>query len=81
MSGNNDYWFPAKRFGFGWGAPRRWQGWVVLAVYVLVVTGAGLYFPPDSQMSPFLLVVGIATVLLLLVCMLKGESPFRRSKH
>ena len=36
----NEYWFPAKRYGWGWGLPSRWQGWVVLAIYaVLLVVG------------------------------------------
>jgi hypothetical protein len=25
------YWFPAKRYGWGWGLPVTWQGWAVLA--------------------------------------------------
>lgn len=25
------YWFPAKRYGWGWGLPSSWQGWVVLS--------------------------------------------------
>ena len=26
------YWFPAKRYGWGWGPPQTWQGWVVFVV-------------------------------------------------
>ena len=29
MSNERIYWFPAKRFGWGWGLPLSWQGWVV----------------------------------------------------
>src|SRR5207237_3808636 len=28
-----EYWFPAKRYGGGWGPPRTWPGCLVLAVY------------------------------------------------
>jgi len=28
-------WFPAKRYGWGWGLPCAWQGWLVLAAYFL----------------------------------------------
>ena len=28
------YWFPAKRYGWGWGPPATWQGWAVLAAFV-----------------------------------------------
>ncbi len=31
----NDYWFTAKLYGWGWGLPTCWQGWVVLHAYVL----------------------------------------------
>ncbi len=30
-----DYWFKAKDYGWGW-APARWQGWLVLLVWVAV---------------------------------------------
>jgi len=43
-SGSTDrsrYWFPAKRYGWGWGLPARWQGWLVIALYVVLV-GAGV---------------------------------------
>ena len=28
-----EYWFPAKKYGWGWGLPSTWQGWVVYCVY------------------------------------------------
>jgi hypothetical protein len=28
-----DYWFPAKRFGWGWGPPCAWQGWIALLLW------------------------------------------------
>jgi hypothetical protein len=28
------YWFPAKRYGWGWGFPVTWQGWLALAVFL-----------------------------------------------
>jgi len=31
------FWFPAKRYGWGWGLPCRWQGWVVLLIYLLLI--------------------------------------------
>ncbi len=30
MSVEKKYWFPAKRYGWGWGIPNVWQGWLVL---------------------------------------------------
>ena len=46
MTEQSRYWFPAKRYGWGWGFPTTWQGWLVIALYVVLI-GAG----PSS--SPF----------------------------
>jgi hypothetical protein len=27
------YWFPAKTYGWGWGLPSTWEGWLVLVGY------------------------------------------------
>lgn len=71
----NEYWFPAKRYGWGWGIPRIWQGWVVLAAYVAVLVGAAHFLPPARHALAFSAVSGIATLVLLLVCLRKGEPP------
>ncbi len=64
------YWFPAKRIGWGWGAPRVWQGWAVIALYVLVLLASALVL----RGSPWrLAVVPLATVVLLVACLVKGE--------
>lgn len=72
---DRDHWFPAKTVGYGWGPPRRWQGWVVLALYMAAVIGIALRFPPQRELTVFLIGVGLATVLLIIVCALKGEPP------
>ncbi len=69
------YWFPAKRYGWGWGPPRTWQGWVVLALF-LVLVGAGiLIFPPEGHTVGFLVYLLVLVVLLIAVCAVKGEPP------
>jgi hypothetical protein len=40
------YWFPAKRYGWGWGLPCTWQGWLVLAAYLGLMVGAARLCPP-----------------------------------
>jgi len=53
------YWFPAKRYGYGWGLPATWQGWVVLrAFFALLLVGAFVLPPsrypggaPHTQLS------------------------------
>ena len=64
------YWFPAKRYGWGWGVPRTWQGWLVLLGFCAVVLVAAVT-APDPRWT--LAVVVLATVALLLICLKKGE--------
>jgi len=69
------YWFPAKRYGWGWGLPIRWQGWVVMAAYaVLVVTAVLSIRPGRHPLLFFAALVGL-TIALTLVCWIKGEPP------
>lgn len=38
---DDEYGFPAKRYGWGWGLPVAWQGWLVIALYALLaIVGA-----------------------------------------
>jgi len=69
------YWFPAKRYGWGWGLPVAWQGWAVLAAHlVLLILGFAL-IDLNTNALGFLLYVGAITAALLAVCWLKGEPP------
>ena len=75
MQDERKYWFPAKRYGLGWGLPRRWQGWLVLAVFVGLIAAGPLAFPPQKEMARYLAYVGVLSGLLIGVCWLKGEPP------
>jgi hypothetical protein len=67
------YWFPAKRYGWGWGPPATWQGWAVLAVYLIaVVLGAPAL--RGHRLLQFLWIAAL-TVLLIGVCWWQGEPP------
>jgi len=69
------YWFPAKRYGWGWGLPITWQGWVVMAAFaVLVLAGAVILLPGGGQIA-FVSYVALLCVLLVAICWLKGEPP------
>ena len=67
-------WFPAKRYGWGWGPPVAWQGWVVMIVWIAVCTFgaivlAGRYW---ITFAAFLLImIGV----LIGICYAKGEPP------
>ncbi|MEH6591419.1 MAG: hypothetical protein V7746_14255 [Halioglobus sp.] len=67
-------WFPAKKYGWGWGFPCAWQGWVVLGLYILVVLGTVYSISPDEQPLLFAVIVICATFALCLVCYLKGDK-------
>ncbi len=75
MSDERKYWFPAKRYGWGWGPPSSWQGWVVLIIYFVLLGLGALRFLPDREPFHFLAFTGILCVLLIAICLLKGEPP------
>jgi hypothetical protein len=75
MNRQRRYWFPAKRYGWGWGLPSAWQGWVVFALYVALVVAICVGYPPKSGVVRFVVLVAVATGLLTLVCWLTGEPP------
>ncbi len=66
-------WFPAKRYGWGWGFPTCWQGWVVVAIYLAAVALCAWLLSRHTA-----LYIGMAigfSAILLLICWLKGEKP------
>lgn len=69
------FWFPAKRYGWGWGPPVRWQGWVVLALYTLLLSLSALTFLPSDNIAAFLACAVALTIALMVVCWSKGERP------
>lgn len=69
------YWFPAKQYGYGWGWPNTWQGWIVMAAYFAVLGGAAVHFIPVHDKGSFLGVTFAATAILVAVCYVKGEPP------
>ena len=70
------YWFPAKTYGWGWGPPLTWQGWVVLVAWAAVLfEGLVLLRHHDHQLVFSLSYVLLMSVLLGVVCYIKGEPP------
>lgn len=69
------YWFPAKRYGWGWGLPNCWQGWAVMAVYGLLVVMAVLSIRPEREPLLFFVALMGLTIALVAVCWIKGEPP------
>ena len=74
-------WFAPKRYGYGAGLPIAWQGWALLAGYLIVI-GAALLLPavlPDSGVfvAVYGAIVLLATAVLLVVCERKTEGGWR----
>jgi hypothetical protein len=75
MSRQTQYWFPAKRYGWGWGFPDTWQGRMVIALYV-ALTGAGaVVISPSIRPAFFVAYLVFLSCLLIAVCWAKGEPP------
>jgi len=75
MSAERKYWFPAKRYGWGWGIPSSWQGWLVLFAFVALVVVGSFLFPPANALGAYFAFVAILCILLIGVCWLTGEPP------
>jgi hypothetical protein len=71
------YWFPAKRYGWGWGPPNCWQGWLVICGYVLMVLVAVRRFSVTHQSARLFATLVALTVVLIGIMALKGERPVR----
>jgi hypothetical protein len=71
---DGQYWFPAKRYGWGWGPPTQWQGWAVLFIWFMVIAVAAIRLMPGRPIA-FLSFNLLMVVLLLLICYVKGEPP------
>ena len=69
------HWFPAKRYGWGWGFPVTWQGWVVLVAFVGLVGAGFLLFPPNTELVSLVIYVLVLSAVLVAICWTKGEPP------
>lgn len=75
MPEHKPYWFPAKRYGWGWGLPTAWQGWVVMAVFGAALLAGAVDLLPSRGQIAFVLYSALLCVLLVAVCWVKGEPP------
>ena len=77
-----NYWFRARKQHIGW-VPSTWQGWTVLAVYLVALVYAFLqtdgrapFFDRLWQMTPNAFVL---TLILVITTYLKGEPTSWRA--
>ena len=75
---NNKLWFKAKRYGYGW-TPVTWEGWVVVLLYVVVVTIHSINVEKFSQSGGevvinFVIPLIVNTIFLIIIFYAKGEK-------
>ncbi len=75
MAEPKQYWFPAKRYGWGWGPPITWQGWLVLIAALLLWFLGVFLFPPKEDVLAFIAYTAGVSAMLMAICYLKGEPP------
>jgi hypothetical protein len=74
-SPQKQFWFPAKTYGYGWGPPTSWQGWLVMAIFATALAASAIACLPGKHTARFVVCTVLLTLALLLVCWLKGEKP------
>ena len=79
MDRERRYWFPAKRFGWGWGPPATWQGWCVLLVFLALVLGDAFVVLSRYGQGVFYAVLVVLVACFFFVCWRTGEPPRWRS--
>jgi hypothetical protein len=73
MAATPHYWFRAKSYGWGWGMPSSWQGWLVGIVWLgALLAGVVLLRGHTGTRLGF---VTLMIALLVGICYLKGEPP------
>jgi len=72
-----DIWFPAKRYGWGWGFPIAWQGWIVYGVFIALVIAGSIWYARTLNLLFFAYLIVISAALIA-ICWWKGEPPHWR---
>lgn len=76
----NKPWFKKRTFGYGWGTPNTWQGWVVLISYLGYIYFEFQILDKNSHSAsdtirPYLIRVIIATIILFAICYKTSGKP------
>ena len=60
-----EYLFPVKRYGWGWGFPITWQGWLVFVGFFLLLVAGAFLFPPRKVLAAYLIYVTVLSAALI----------------
>lgn len=76
----NTPWFSKRKYGFGWGLPATWQGWITIIIWVSLVIFSTKLLPSNKQAPvgetlPWFGVLGVLTLLLITVCYITSGKP------
>ena len=63
------YWFRAKRYGWGWGLPLTWEGWLVFAAVFVLIGVATWLFPLGIRPGAWTASVAILMAVFTAVCL------------
>jgi hypothetical protein len=69
------YWFPAKRYGWGWGPPITWQGWAVMIAWMAATTVGAVLLAGRAHWVWYAVFIAVMVFLLTAICAWKGEKP------
>jgi len=74
---NDRYWFAAKQYGWGWSYPVTWQGWLVVAVYFVLLFGGVSFLRAQPSPWPVRIWVVVVSIVLVAIVIAKGERPVK----
>ncbi len=70
-----EIWFPAKKYGYGWGFPIAWQGWAVMLAYILLATIGSVLITKSPEDIIWLIIYNtVLAGLMIFICYKKGEK-------
>ncbi|CAN7635737.1 hypothetical protein [Caulobacter sp. LjRoot300] len=69
-------WFRVKRYGFGAGLPCSWEGWALLAGFLVVIVTSGVVFMDRNPLLHFGVFLA-ATAIVVVVSWRKSDGPWK----
>ena len=70
-----DFWFYAKKpgYGYGWGLPANGKGWLSLGLFIATLIGWSIAFEPHAHPISFSVGFVVVTSLFVALCFAKGQ--------
>lgn len=63
---NGPEWFAPKMYGYGAGLPIAWQGWAVLAAFIILIVASAALLAERSPLAMFVVTVFLVTGLIVI---------------